>query len=175
MKLGEKLPAFKLLGTDDQQHNTQAYDDKEVVVIIFTCNHCPYARAYVGRINELVEHYEKRHVGFYAISSNDAKRYPEDAFLNMVPMAKELNLEGKYLYDETQEVAMQFDAKRTPEVFVFDKERKLVYQGAIDDNYQSENLVKESYLTETLNSLLNNQPLKHKQTDPIGCTIKWKQ
>lgn len=175
MKLNEKIPAFKLLGTDNKQHSTDDYQDKEIVVIIFTCNHCPYARAYVGRIKEFVQEYEKRDVGFYAISSNDAKQYPEDAFLNMVPMAKELNLEGKYLYDESQEVARQYDAKRTPEVFVFDKERKLVYQGAIDDNYQSENLVKKSYLKDTLESLLNHQPLKYRQTDPIGCTIKWKQ
>lgn len=174
MTLNDYLPEFSLLGTDNKQHNINEYKDKEAVVIIFTCNHCPYARAYTGRIHELVKDFEKRNVGFYAISSNDAKQYPEDAFLNMTPMARELNLEGKYLYDESQEVATRFDAKRTPEVFVFDKQKKLVYKGAIDDNYQSENLVRESYLRKNLESLLNNRPLKYKQTEPIGCTIKWK-
>lgn len=174
MRLNEKLPSFNLLGTDNIQHNIQDYQDKEAVVIIFTCNHCPYARAYISRINDLVSDYEKRNVGFYAISANDAKQYPEDAFINMVPMAQELNLEGKYLYDESQEIATKFNAKRTPEVFVFDREKKLVYQGAIDDNYQSEYLVKESYLKDALESLLNNRPLNLQETNPIGCTIKWK-
>lgn len=170
----DTLPQFELPGTDDQLHSTADYDDKTAVVIIFTCNHCPYARAYISRINNIVATYAPKRVGFYAISANDVVKYPEDSFDNMKPMASLLNLEGKYLYDESQEIAKMFGAQRTPEVYVFNQAKELVYQGALDDNYQNEEEVSQHYLIDALDATLEDKapPISH--ADAVGCSIKWK-
>ncbi len=174
MTLNSMLPHFELLGTDGEFHSTDDYDSKDIIVLIFTCNHCPHARGYIDRIHEMVEEYEKLNVGFYAINSNDANRFPEDSFQNMIPMASLLNLEGKYLIDETQEIAREFSASRTPEVFVFNKEKMLVYHGAIDDNTKEPDKVTKRYLIDALDALLENKPIEIQETASIGCTIKWK-
>jgi len=173
MQLNDMLPQFALKGTDGNMHSTKDYDGKDAVAIIFTCNHCPYARAYIERISKLVSDYKDR-VRFFAINANDVKQYPEDSFENMIPMAKKLNLDGRYLYDESQEIARTFAAQRTPEVFIFNKERKLVYHGAIDDNYENPNAVTQHYLRDALEAAINNKVVSVKETRPIGCTIKWK-
>jgi thiol-disulfide isomerase/thioredoxin len=146
------------------------------VVIIFTCNHCPYARAYIERIARLVTEYEKRNVGFFAISANDVSKYPEDSFENMIPMGKQLNLDGKYLYDESQQVAKAFSAERTPEVYVFNRHNRLVYHGLIDDNanYKMPQEVRHTYLKDALDAVLAGKEVIEKDTKAIGCTIKWK-
>lgn len=176
MQLNTILPDFSLKGTDGQMRSTRDYAGKDAVVIIFTCNHCPYARAYVERISRLVAEYEKRNVGFYAINANDVARYPEDSFENMIPMGKMLNLDGKYLFDESQEIARAFAAERTPEVYVFDKQRRLVYHGLIDDNanYKEPREIKRHYLREALEAVLSGKEVTVKDTKPVGCTIKWK-
>jgi len=174
MQLNDLLPDFTLKGTDNQLHSTSDYAGKDAVVIIFTCNHCPYARAYVERISKLVADFEKRNVGFFAISANDVINYPEDSFEKMIPMGKLLNLDGKYLYDESQDVAKAFGAQRTPEVFIFDRQRRLVYHGAIDDNYENPQAVKQAYVVNALESVLSGKEVPLKETKPIGCTIKWK-
>lgn len=176
MQLNDLLPDFTLIGTDNKMHGTKDYSGKDAVVVIFTCNHCPYARAYMERINKLVADYERRNVGFFAINVNDAIKYPEDSFENMVPMGKLLNLDGKYLYDESQQIAKTFAAERTPEVFVFNKQRRLVYHGLIDDNanYKMPQEVRQTYLKDALNAVLSGKEILEKETKAIGCTIKWK-
>ncbi len=174
MNINDQLPDFNLLGTDNQHHTPAEYRDKEAVAIIITCNHCPYARAYVSRISDMVAKYEGQGIGFFAINPNDTVNYPEDSFERMIPMAAQLNLEGKYLYDENQELAHAFSAMKTPEVYLFDKERKLVYQGAIDDNYEEPGNVQEKFLENAINSLLQNDPIRETETTPIGCSVKWK-
>jgi len=176
MQLNDLLPDFTLIGTDNKMHGTKDYSGREAMVIIFTCNHCPYARAYIDRINQLVSEYEKRNVGFYAINANDISKYPEDSFENMIPMGKSLNLDGKYLYDESQQVAKTFAAERTPEVFVFNKQKRLVYHGLIDDNanYKMPQEIRQTYLKDALDAVLSGKEVREKDTKPIGCTIKWK-
>jgi len=176
MQLNDLLPDFTLKGTDHQLHSTKDYAGKEAVVILFTCNHCPYALAYVARIHQLVSDYEKRSVAFFAISANDVSTYPEDSFEKMIPMGKLLNLDGKYLYDESQQTAKAFAAVRTPEVFVFNKQGRLVYHGAIDDNadYRNPHEVRRDYLKNALEAVLLGNEVQEKETQAIGCTIKWK-
>lgn len=176
MRLDTLLPEFTLIGTDQKMRGTNDYADKDAVVIIFTCNHCPYARAYVERISQIVSDYENKNVGFYAISSNDVSKYPEDAFEKMIPMGKLLNLDGKYLYDESQQVAKAFAAERTPEVFVFDQQKRLVYHGAIDDNadYKNPRQVSKTYLKDVLDAILSGKEVPEMETPAVGCTIKWK-
>lgn len=164
---------FELKGTDDQMHGTKATDEGKGLVIIFTCNHCPYARAYVSRIREISEKYTTEGIHFFAINSNDASRYPDDSFENMKPMAEHLGLKGKYLYDETQEVASQYTAQRTPEVFVFNSEHKLVYHGAIDDNWEYPEAVTQNYLIDVLENILNGTAPETSETQAVGCSIKW--
>ena len=174
MKLTNTLPAFELKGTDERMHSTHDYAQKTAIVVLFTCNHCPYARAYIKRIAELTEAYEPLNVGFFAINSNDAVRYPEDAFGNMIAMGKQLNLHGKYLHDESQEVARLFEAKRTPEVFLFDEQKTLVYQGAIDNNWEVAAAASQHYLKAALQAVLAGNRPDPTETPAIGCSIKWK-
>ena len=174
MEINDDMPSFDLLGTDDAVHSTGNYTDRQAIVIIFTCNHCPYARAYIDRIAAIVDTYENKGIGFYAISSNDVTKYPEDSFDKMKVMAGHLHLNGKYLYDESQTVAQQFGAVRTPEVFVFNKARKLVYHGAIDNNWENPNGVDSPFLTNALDFILSGVAVEIRETPTVGCSIKWK-
>lgn len=176
MQLNDTLPDFTLPGTDNKTHSADDYRGKNATVILFTCNHCPYARAYIGRISALVAEYEKKNVGFFAINPNDAVKYPEDSFENMMPMGKLLHLDGKYLFDESQAVAKTFAAERTPEVYVFNKQRKLVYHGLIDDNanYKLPQEITKRYLRDALDAALSGGEVLEKETKAVGCTIKWK-
>ena len=175
MDLNDSLPAFNLKGTDGHYYKPEFEDGFKALVIIFFCNHCPYAQAWVGRICELVEKYQGMGVEFFAINSNDAEQYPEDAFENMPEMAEQLNLPGRYLHDDSQDVAKAFDAERTPEVFVFNKEKKLVYRGAIDDNYHDPKAVEAKYLEDAIEALLRGSEIPVRETQAVGCTIKWKR
>lgn len=168
------LSPFSLIGTDNKVHSTDDYSSKDAIVIIFTCNHCPVAQAYVQRINKLVADYEKRNIGFYAVSANDAVKYPQDSFENMIAMGKELNLDGKYLYDETQQVAKAYGAQRTPEVYIFNKHKQLAYHGAIDDNHATPSAVKQHFVRDALDAILAGKDAPVKETKAMGCTIKWK-
>lgn len=174
MQPGTLLPTFNLKGTDGLLHLSSNFKDSDVLVVIFTCNHCPYARAYIQRIARLVDEFEAQPVQIVAINSNDPTNYPEDSFEKMAPMAKMLNLSGLYLFDDTQEVATNFSAQRTPEVFVFDSNRKLAYHGAIDDNWDKENEVENQYLKNAIEALLEGRSPEVVGSKPIGCTIKWK-
>ena len=173
MNLSDRIPDFDLIGTDHQQHMPSEYDDKEAVAIIFACNHCPHVRAGVDRINDLVDRYGDR-VGFFAISSNDVEKYPSDSFEDMIPFADLMNLNSRYLYDESQDVARAFSAERTPEVFLFNKDRQLVYQGAFDDNTKEPWEVTQKYLENALEELLAGKPVTVAETQAMGCTVKWK-
>ena len=128
MNLTETIPEFDLIGTDNQQHKPSEYDDKEAVAMIFTCNHCPHARSSVDRISDLVDRYGDR-VGFFAISSNDVEKYPSDSFEDMIPMADLMNLNSRYLYDESQDIAKAFDYHANSYLvkpFQFDELNKMI-------------------------------------------------
>ncbi|HYV93371.1 MAG TPA: thioredoxin family protein [Chitinophagales bacterium] len=175
MNLGDSLIPFHLKGTDSKMHSSDELESINASVIIFSCNHCPYVRAYITRLRDIIQQYQNRSVGFFLINSNDAKHYPADSYQNMIPMAEHIGIGGNYLHDETQEIATAYGAQRTPEVFLFGKNKRLVYHGAIDDNWEKPDEVSINYLAAALDAVLNNQEVLVNETQARGCTIKWKK
>lgn len=172
LKIGSAAPGFNLPGVDGKKYNLDVFKDKKVVMIIFTCNHCPYVQAYEDRIMEIQKDYKDAAV--VAINSNDTINYPDDSFEHMVERAKQKRFNFLYLRDEDQTVAEAYGATHTPEVFLFDNERKLVYHGKIDDNWQEPYKVKTKYLRNAIDEILGGKEISIPETFSIGCTIKWR-
>ena len=173
LELGKPIVEFALSGVDGKTYSPADFADKPVLVVAFWCNHCPYVKAYEDRTIALAKEYADR-VAFVAINANDAVKYPEDSFENMQRRAKEKDYPFPYLHDESQEVARAYGATRTPEFFVFDSNRVLRYHGRLDDNWENPLEVKQQYLRDALNALLQGQEPPVKQTEPVGCSVKWK-
>ncbi len=173
LKIGSKLPDFNLPGTDGKNYSASIFKESKVLVIMFTCNHCPYVRAYEGRLVKLQDYFKNKGVNFVAINANDEENYPEDSFENMVKRAKEKGYNFPYLRDKTQGVAKTFGASFTPEIFVFDEKRIMQYHGRIDDNWQEPDKVTKHNLHEAIESILANKPIDRANTQAIGCTVKW--
>ena len=174
LKLGDKAPDFKLPGVDGQTHILHDYADKNALVVIFSCNHCPYVQAWEDRIINIQSNYMGDGIQLIAISTNDTAEYPADSFSEMIKRSSQKGFNFPYLYDESQTIAKAYGAERTPEVFVFDNTQKLAYHGAIDDNYEDPASVKEHYLRNALDAIISNATPSVPETPPIGCTIKWK-
>jgi peroxiredoxin len=174
IKLNEQAKPFSLVGVDEHTHTLTDYRTKEAVVVIFSCNHCLYVKAWEDRMVQIQANSGPKGAQLLVINANDAKVFPADSFPKMQARAKEKRFHFPYLYDETQEVAQANGAERTPEVFVFDKRGVLRYHGAIDDNYDNPNAVKEAYLRSALDAVLAGQTPQIAQTQPVGCTMKWK-
>ena len=173
LKIGDKAIGFTLIGTDGLKHSFIDYRGK-LAVVIFSCNHCPYVRAWEDRMVEIQAAYADKGVQLIAINSNDASQYPEDNFENMKLRAGEKKFNFPYLRDEDQKVATLYGAQRTPEIFVFDRDSTLRYHGAIDDNYDDPDEVKQHHLREALDALSSGTNPTNPETQPVGCTIKWK-
>ena len=174
LKIGDKAIQFNHPGVDGKQHSLGQYVGKNAVVVIFSCNHCPYVRAWEDRMVQIQNEYANRGVQLIAINSNDVAKYPDDSFARMKERAREKKFTFPYLYDETQETAHAYGAERTPEVFVFDKKSTLRYHGTIDDNYDDPTAVKKRYLRDALDAVLAEKTISETETRPVGCTIKWK-
>ncbi len=173
LKIGDKAIDFSLNGTDGLRHSLNDHRGK-LTVAIFSCNHCPYVRAWEDRMVAIQTAYADRGVQLLAINSNDATQYPEDNFENMKLRAKEKQFNFPYLRDEDQKIARLYGAQRTPEVFVFDRDFILRYHGAIDDNYDDPDAVKLHHLRNALDALSGGTNPPRPETQPVGCTIKWK-
>lgn len=173
LKIGAKLPEFTLTATNGRECNPYEFEESKIIVVMFTCNHCPYVQAYENRLINLQKDFASKGVTFIAINANDEKNYPEDSFENMVKRAKEKGYNFLYLRDKTQEVAKAFGASYTPEIFVFDENRILKYHGRIDDNWQEPDKVKKQHLKEALDAILSNKSIDRPDTQAIGCTVKW--
>jgi peroxiredoxin len=174
LKIGDRAVDFRLLATDGRTYSLADFQDKKVLVVIFSCNHCPYVRAWEDRMIAIQRDYADKGVQLVAINANDVRKQPGDSFEAMVQRAREKGFNFPYLRDETQEVARAYGAERTPEVFVFDAERRLVYHGKIDDNYEDEAQVKNHYLRRAIDAALEGRLPEVLETLPQGCTIKWK-
>ena len=174
LKIGGPAPGFDLPGVDGKKYSLESFKDKKIAIVMFSCNHCPVVKAYEDRYVELQKDYEKKGVVLIAINPNDDKKYPEDSFENMKIRAKEKNFNFPYLRDESQSVARAYGAERTPEVFVFDEKRTLRYHGRIDDNARDPSQVKQRYLRNALDALLDGKKAPIEETEPVGCTVKWK-
>lgn len=175
LSLADSAPGFSLKGTDNRTFSLDSFKDKKLLLIIFSCNHCPYVRAYENRIIALQNDYSEKGLQIVAINSNDSSRYPEDSFDEMVKRSSEIGFNFPYLHDENQETALAFGASHTPELFLFNEERKLVYIGKIDDNWQEPEKVRSRYLRNAIDEVLAGKEISVPETFAIGCTIKWKQ
>jgi peroxiredoxin len=171
--LGTEAPQFDLPGVDGQNHSLDSYADAEALVLVQSCNHCPYVQAWEDRLSAIATDYAGRGVRVVAVNSNDAEHYPEDSFEEMHLRASARGFTFDYLYDEPQAVARELGAERTPEVFLYDRDRRLVYHGAIDDS-RDETAVTQQYLREALDALLEGRESELTETPPVGCTVKWK-
>jgi peroxiredoxin len=171
---GDPAPAFSLPGTDGRTCSLDGLSDKPVLVIVFSCNHCPYVQAYEDRLVAIQRDYAARGVQVIAVNSNDDVNYPEDGFEQMVARARAKGFNFLYLRDASQAVARAYGATHTPQLFVFDRARSLRYTGKIDDNWQNPKAVTRQYLRDAIDALLNGRNPVEAQTHAIGCTIKWK-
>ncbi len=174
LRIGDKAIPFKLLGVDDKIHSLGDYPSKNAVGVIFSCNHCPYVRAWEDRMVQIQGDYAGKGFQLIAINSNDETKYPDDSFPKMKERARERKFNFPYLWDETQEIARAYSPERTPEVFLFDKSLMLQYHGAIDDNYDDPKAVKNHYLRDALDAVLAGKSVSMPETRLVGCTIKWK-
>ncbi|MFZ1728994.1 MAG: thioredoxin family protein [Bacteroidota bacterium] len=174
MPEGTMMPAFELPGTDGNTYSPSSFADAEILVVEFTCNHCPYAIAVEDRLIQLQADFVAKGVQFILINANDAVQYPEDSFPNMVLRATEKHFPFPYLYDETQEAGRAYNAACTPDVFVFDSRRILRYNGRIDDNWQQPDQVTQQDLRIVLEDVLAGRDISIDPVPSIGCSIKWK-
>jgi peroxiredoxin len=172
--LGTSAHDFSLLSTDGNNYSLGSFNDKKVLVIIFMCNHCPYVKAVLDRLIKLQKDYDDKNVQLVGINPNDEENYPEDSFENMKKAVIEKGIPFPYLQDTTQEIAEQYNAVCTPDIYVYGKERKLLYRGRIDDNWQDESNVTKRDLRLAIDAILEDSPVFEEQYPSMGCSIKWK-
>ena len=173
LRIGENAPDFDLVGTDVDYYSLDSFEEYENLIIFFTCNHCPYVTGSDEVTRQTVEKFQSSKFKFIAINSNSKNTYEEDSFENMVKRMDDLKFPWLYLYDETQKVAKDFGALKTPHFFVFDNERKLVYTGRGVDSPKDSSNIKVNDLERVLEELVDNQKISVPVTNPIGCNIKW--
>jgi peroxiredoxin len=169
---------FSLMNIDGKKVSLANYKNAKGFIIVFTCNHCPFAKLYPPRLNELNNRYEPLGVPLIAISSTDTMMYEEDTYPNMVTKARNEKFNFPYLFDEMQTVAKNFKAQKTPHAFVIWKENNnwvVKYNGAIDDNGMEPKQVSQQYVADAVNALLNGKPILTKETKSIGCQIAFRK
>lgn len=174
INLGNEAPSFALPGVDGSNHSLDEYGDAKLLVLVQSCNHCPYVLAWEDRLIAMARDFAQQSVRVVAVNSNDVSRYPEDSFEQMKARAEKRGFPFDYLFDEDQSLAHSLGAEHTPEVFLFDEERRLRYHGAIDDS-RDENAVTTSYLRDAIEALLTGDEPPVTETAAVGCTVKWKQ
>lgn len=173
LETGSKAPDFSLRGVDKKVHSLENYKDKKILVIVFSCNHCPYVIGSEDRMIAFQDDYADRGVQLIAINSNETDHHPTDSFEHMIQRAEEKKLNFPYLRDEDQDVAKAYGAMRTPHYFVFDEARQLVYNGRMDDNPRTESAATTRELRDALDAVLSGKPVPVPVTDAIGCNVKW--
>jgi peroxiredoxin len=168
LSIGASAPAHELPDTEGNRH--ALHKEGATTVVVFTCNHCPYALAWHDRLAGVADDYDVR---FLAVNPNDAERYPSDSYEAMQKRVAEEGWSFPYLRDEDQEAARSFGAKTTPDVFVLDGEGRLRYRGAPDADHRDPSQ-EAAWLREALDALLAGEEIARPETDPVGCSVKWK-
>ena len=175
-QVGDEAANFNLKNVNGEMISLYDYNEaSKGAIVIFTCNHCPYAIAYEDRIIELDQEFRKKGYPVIAINPNDPVLQPADSYEKMIERADEKQFPFPYLIDETQEIYKIYGAKRTPHVYVLNKENNkfiVSYIGTIDDNYKDANAVEKKYLADAVNALINGKKPDPDFTKAIGCTIK---
>jgi len=173
LSLGDKAQDFMLPSTEGKIYSLKNFEDAKVLVIFFTCNHCPYVIGSDEVTRQTVEHFAKFGVKFVGINSNSKNTYEEDSFEHMVERMKTYKFPWVYLYDESQSLAKAYGALRTPHFFVFDVNRKLVYTGRGVDNPRDVSKMTVNDLWNALEEHITGRPVTTPLTNPIGCNVKW--
>jgi len=176
LALGTPAPNFKL--PDVTSGNMVSLDDfkgKKALLVMFICRHCPYVQHVEEEIAKIGQDYQNKDIGIISISANDINLYPKDSPQSLREMAQELNFSFPYLYDKSQEIAKAYTAACTPDFFLFDSNKRLVYRGQLDDSRPGNNLpVTGRDLREAIDAVLENKPVDFNQKPSMGCNIKWK-
>lgn len=177
-QIGDIATDFRLKNINGKMVSLSDFDNAKGFIVIFTCNHCPYAKKYEERIIELDKKFKEMGYPVIAINPNDPNVQPEDSYINMIERAAEKGFTFPYLVDEEQKIFPQYGATKTPHVFVLQKEGEkniVKYIGAIDNNYENQDDVSERYVQDAVYALANGQEVKTSKTVAIGCSIKVKK
>ncbi|MDZ4711007.1 MAG: thioredoxin family protein [bacterium] len=172
--LGSAIINFSLKGTDEKFYSPENFDEKDILVIIFMCNHCPYVKAIAERLALLQDKFRSSRVQLIGINSNDPVSHTEDSFENMKLFSEKYGLNFPYLIDESQDVAKLYEAVCTPDIYVYDRQRKLRYRGRLDDNWKDESKVTQKELENAIQLLIDGKEIDFEQIPSMGCSIKWK-
>ena len=172
LQLGESAPDFSLPATDGKTYQLSDFND-DVLVVFFTCNHCPYVIGSDEVTRQTAEKFADQGVRFVGINANSENTHPDDDFDHMVSRMEENNFPWLYLRDESQDVAKAYGALRTPHFYVFDKDRKLVYAGRAVDNPKDTSKMTVNDLDRALEEHLAGKPISVPITNPLGCNVKW--
>jgi len=173
LSIGEKAPDFRLQATDGNEYSLENFSDAKVLVIFFTCNHCPYVQNSNEITRETALKFADQGVKFVGINANSSQTNPEDSFEHMVENMQENQFPWLYLRDETQEAAKAYGALRTPHFYVFDENRELIYTGRGVDQPLDPKEMSINDLDRVLSEKLANQAISVEQTNPLGCNVKW--
>jgi len=173
LEIGEVAPGFSLPATDGKTYSLENFAEAEILVLVFSCNHCPYVIGSEDRMIAFADDYAKRGVQLVAINSNAVTTYADDSFEHMVERAREKNFPFVYLRDESQQTALEYGALRTPHYYVFDARRKLRYTGRMDDNPRTPGAETTHELRDAADALLSGSTPAPEKTNPIGCHVKW--
>lgn len=173
-ELNSGITDFSLKGIDGKVYSLEVFSDSKILVLIFMCNHCPYVKAVTKRFVSLQKKFSDKKVKLIGISSNDVISYPEDSFEHMKLFAEEYGLNFPYLFDETQQTAKDYGAVCTPDIYLYNEERKLKYRGRLDDNWKEETQVTSNDLERAIEEILEGKEISFEQIPSMGCSIKWK-
>jgi hypothetical protein len=173
--LGTTMPKFVLRDPDGVVQVSDYLVGKNGLLVVFTCNHCPYAQAVWPRVIRLGTYALEKEIRVAAINPNIHPKYPDDAPEEMQRKIVEWGIPFPYLIDDTQKVAKEFQAQCTPDIFLFDATQKLVYHGRIDDNWQEESKVTKKDLRDAITNLAEGKPISQHQIPSMGCSIKWRE
>jgi len=176
LEIGATLPAgdVKMRNVDGKDVTLGGAQGAQGLLVVFSCNHCPWVQRWESRLVELGNTYQEKGIGVVAVNSNDTAEYPDDSFENMVARAKEKGYGFPYVVDATSEVARAFGATKTPEAYLFDAKGTLVYTGTIDDNARDAAAVTAPYLKDALAAVAAGKPVPTATTKALGCSIKFR-
>jgi peroxiredoxin len=173
--LGTHMPAFQLKDPHGKLFQSDKLYGPKGLLIVFTCNHCPYALAVWPRMIHLSQYANENGINTVAINPNINPSYPDDSPAKMKEKISEWNIPFPYLVDETQQTAKEFKAQCTPDIYFFNSNKELIYHGRIDDNWQDEKKVTKQELKDAITHVAQGKPLTQKQMPSMGCSIKWRK
>jgi peroxiredoxin len=173
LQLGQAAPDFNLPAVDGKNYSLASFKPARFLIVLFSCNHCPYVIGSEERMIKFYNDFKSRGVELVAINSNETTHHPDDSFEHMVTHARDKKYPFVYLRDESQAIAKAYGALRTPHYYVFDEQRKLRYTGRMDDNPRNPGKEKTHELRDALEALLAGRKPPVELTNPIGCNVKW--